>query len=331
MIKATFPNGVTQLTVSGLHQWDYGQTLQIEAAGLPALVEVHFACEGMTDAVVRSCSVDTGGTLGKLTAAIPDECLEQTSPVVAWVYYVGLTEGETVLTVVMPIIARTRPAQAPTVPAIITDKYTELVDAINEQVERLTDGDVTVSNAENAEYAEFAREAELARTAEGANIASEVTGEVGESSAHRYVWFSVNGSPNKRAYSENFKYNPATDTMKVGKVDGTAASAESLDLPDYTTYTSGQKIPGGVYLMIDGDASVIVDTKASHSAAYPFSPDEGTSALVCLTFAGSEADGYTIRRLQLASSDYGSNIDFRYVNDNATGVKYRRLMGYSVG
>ena len=143
MIKAIFPEGVTAMTVNGLHQWDYGQTLQIQASGLPALVEVHFACEGMNEAVVRSCAV----TSNTLTAAIPDTCLEQTSPVMAWVYLVGSSSGITTLTVTLPIIARARPQPNATIPDNTSDKYSEAVAAMNEAAAALAKGDVTVARA----------------------------------------------------------------------------------------------------------------------------------------------------------------------------------------
>lgn len=143
MIKAIFPEGVTAMTVTGLTQWDYGQTLQIQASGLPALVEVHFACEGMNEAVVRSCAV----TSNTLTAAIPDICLEQTSPVMAWVYIVSESSGITTLTVTLPIIARARPQPNATIPEDTSDKYTEAVAAMNAAAAALAEGDVTVARA----------------------------------------------------------------------------------------------------------------------------------------------------------------------------------------
>jgi len=143
MIKATFPEGVTAMTVNGLHQWDYGQTLQIKASGLPALVEVHFACDGMKDAVVRSCAV----TSDTLTAAIPDVCLEQTSPVMAWVYIVGESSGITTLTVTLPIIARARPQPNATVPTDTSDKYTEAIAAMNAAINSVSTGNFTTARA----------------------------------------------------------------------------------------------------------------------------------------------------------------------------------------
>lgn len=142
-IKAIFPPGASTLIVNGLHQWDYGRKLEIQADDLPALVEVHFACEGMQEAVVRSCAVINGVA----EAAIPDICLEQTTPVKAWVYEVGESSGSTTKTISLPIIARARPQVSATDPSIFSDKYTELITAVNEQVESLKEGDVTVANA----------------------------------------------------------------------------------------------------------------------------------------------------------------------------------------
>lgn len=143
MIKAIFPEGVIAMTVNGLHQWDYGQTLQIQANGLPALVEVHFACNGMKEAVVRSCSAASG----TVTAAIPDICLEQTSPVMAWVYIIGESSGTTTLTVTLPVTARTRPQPNATIPEDTSDKYTEAVAAMNAAAASLAKGDTTVARA----------------------------------------------------------------------------------------------------------------------------------------------------------------------------------------
>lgn len=147
-IKATFPAGVDTLTVHGLHQWDYGRKLEISAPNLPALVEVHFACAGQKDAVVRLASV-AGGVASVI---IPDTCLEQTTPVAAWVYEVGDTYGHTALTVILPVTARAKPTAA-TLPVAIGDKYTELIGLVNKCLQQLADGTITVKNAASATYA----------------------------------------------------------------------------------------------------------------------------------------------------------------------------------
>lgn len=130
-IKAIFPAGVTELTVHGLHQWDYGREIEIHADNLPGMVEVHFACSGMDTAVVRSCALIGGA----VTAAVPDICLEQTTPTWAWVYAVGETSGETILTIKLPITQRTKPHPAPAVPEKVSDKYTEAIGTMATLVE----------------------------------------------------------------------------------------------------------------------------------------------------------------------------------------------------
>lgn len=155
MIKATFPAGTTAITVNGLHQWDYGQKLEISCNALPALVEVHFGTMVSKEAIVRSAA----GINGVVTATIPDELLEQTRSILAWVYVVNSNSGTTILTVTMPVVPRPRPAAAATIPEEIGDKYTAGVDAINAQIAALQMGNVTVASAL------YAREANRATSA----------------------------------------------------------------------------------------------------------------------------------------------------------------------
>lgn len=107
-IKAVFPEGTNAITVHGLHQWDRGRKLKIQAPDLPAQIEVHFACAGMDEAEVRSCTVANGTA----EAEIPNQCLEQTTPITAWVYEVGGNYGKTIKTAVLTIVERTRPQPA---------------------------------------------------------------------------------------------------------------------------------------------------------------------------------------------------------------------------
>lgn len=160
-IKATFPAGVTALTVHGLHQWDYGRVLEISHPDLPAVAEVHFAAISSKEAIVHTVA----GVNGAATVAIPNILLEQMSPITAWVYYVGETSGETMLTVTLPVQARPRPAASPAVPEEISDKYTEALGAINAQVETLKGGNVMVANAAHATSADRAKEAVSAQSA----------------------------------------------------------------------------------------------------------------------------------------------------------------------
>lgn len=167
-LLAQFPAGVTGITVHGLHQWDYGQTLDIKAPDLPTVVEVHFAHISMTEAIVRVCSAPNGVA----SATIPDICLEQTQPVKAWVYFIDETSGRTALTVTLPIKARTRPAPSETIPVEVGDQYTQLIAEVNKVVDDLSSGEIIIRNATNAERAETAS---LATNAERAETASHAT------------------------------------------------------------------------------------------------------------------------------------------------------------
>lgn len=190
-IKAVLPVGNSEAVADKLHQWDYGQQLEIESRDLPTLIEVHFACQGMTDAEVRSCNaVD-----GVATVTIPDRCLEQTSNITAWVYEIKGTTGTTIKTITIPVIARTRPGKKETVPDIIYDKYTELVTEINEAVDALTDGKVTAANAVNATNAANATKAVTAINANHATNAenAETAGTINKYLHSVHLVGTVNG------------------------------------------------------------------------------------------------------------------------------------------
>lgn len=135
-IRAIFTEGIKELTVSGLHQWDYGQKLEIRGLALPALIEVHFACLNMTEAVVRIGTTVDGVT----TVAIPDGCLEHDTPLRAWVYVIDTVSGKTERTIHLPIAARTKPQGADSRQPFVVDEYAEAIDKINKTVEGWRDG-----------------------------------------------------------------------------------------------------------------------------------------------------------------------------------------------
>lgn len=135
-IKAIFTKGVDTLTVNGLHQWDYGQKLEIHGLGLPAMIEVHFACLNMTEAHVRIGTTADGVT----TVAIPDGCLEHNTTLRAWVYVVDTTSGRTERTIMLPIQERTRPQGADSRPPFAVDEYAAALEQINNTVDGWRDG-----------------------------------------------------------------------------------------------------------------------------------------------------------------------------------------------
>lgn len=166
-IKAKIPTGQNSFRTNPMYQWDYGQALEIEADNLPSLIEVHFACKEMTEAVVHTCSAVNGVA----TVAIPDRCLEQTSDITAWVYEIEGTAGRTIYSITIPITARTRPARSESIPQTVQDTYTQLITEVNELLEALQGGTVNVGYAAKAGLADKATTADSATTATNANTA----------------------------------------------------------------------------------------------------------------------------------------------------------------
>ena len=152
-IKVNIPYGQNSASVSGLYQWDYGQELEIESTDLGNMIgEVHFACSTMSEAIAVPCTF----SLGIGTVTIPDECLEQSSTINAWIYEIVGTQGRTRKALTINIIARTRPNIARDIPPSVTDKYTQLITEINEAINKIEDGTVTAKKAEVAEKANSA-------------------------------------------------------------------------------------------------------------------------------------------------------------------------------
>lgn len=171
-IKAHFPAGENTITVNGLYQWDYGQVLEIEAVDMGSeTVEVHFACANMSEAIVRPCTL----TVGVGTVTIPDDCLEQSSPITAWVYEIVGTQGKTRKVITLPIVARTRPSVARDIPQEVSNRYTELITEVNEAVNALESGNVIAKRAENATLADRATSAGNASSANYAVSAGNAT------------------------------------------------------------------------------------------------------------------------------------------------------------
>ena len=161
-IKVNIPSGQNTATVSGLYQWDYGQVLEIESADLGNMIgEVHFACSSMSEAVVVSCNFTEG--LGSVT--IPDECLEQSSNITAWIYEISGTQGRTRKVITIYVTARTRPSVGQDIPTEISNRYTELITEVNKAVDKLENGDVVVKKATEATRATSATSAGNASTA----------------------------------------------------------------------------------------------------------------------------------------------------------------------
>lgn len=214
-IKADFLDGGTEKRVSPLYQWDYGQTLEIESPDFSTIVEVHFGCPQLQEAIVHACSVVNGVA----TVRIPDRCLEQSGTITAWVYEIEGTTGATTKVVYIPIIARTRPPRTHEIPEEVSDKYTELISEVNEAVDALTKGEVTVASAANATSAVRATHADNASSAayaSNAGLAQNAScDETGKNIANTYL--SVEGEWQYATYAYNVIVPCGTYQIKVLK------------------------------------------------------------------------------------------------------------------
>ena len=163
--KVVFPKGETSVTIEPMHQWDYGRQLEIDVTGLPTVIEVHFACQGMTEAIAYACGVKNG----VITVPVPNGCLKQTTPITAWIYVYEGDCSKTVRTIIIPVTARTKPPEHEDIPDNVGDRYTEVITQMNAVVDGLRDGSTPVKSAETATTAE---KATTATTAESATVAT---------------------------------------------------------------------------------------------------------------------------------------------------------------
>lgn len=262
-IVAKFPLGVTENTVHGLHQWDYGRQLEIHADDLPAMVEIHFACLGMKVAVVRTCSaVD-----GVVTATIPDICLEQTAPIVAWVYAINGTEGATIKTLTLPITQRARPELEPSIPRDNSDAYTDFVNQVNKAVGDLKDGSVTVERARVAERLEMGGEVSVGH-AETATCLDDYASPGNE----RKIQIGLAG---ERLMPGQFRYLAAYEVDAAGENTGrikdvyppdvSVGHATEADHAETARMADGAQVVTGNKMAVSGGKVVNVNTQGLYS------------------------------------------------------------------
>ena len=180
-LKVLLPAEKLPILEGSLYQWDYGRVLEIECEEIGSeLVELHFACQGMPEAIVCLCTFSN--SVGTVT--IPNQCLEQTRPITVWIYKIEGTEGQTIKTFTLPITARTRPSKAYNIPTEYDDIYAQAVTKIDAAINDIEKGNVKAANAikaDNADYATSAGNAESASyatsagNAETANTANTAT------------------------------------------------------------------------------------------------------------------------------------------------------------
>lgn len=110
MITAKFTDRKS-ITIPGLSQYDYGQTLRIEGLQLPSVVQVHFSLEEMKG----TAQIRVGNMVnGAVEVQIPDELLRQetkeTYSIFAWVYVDNGVTGKTECKMRIPVELRSKPA-----------------------------------------------------------------------------------------------------------------------------------------------------------------------------------------------------------------------------
>lgn len=83
------------------------------------------------------------------------------------------------------------------------------------------------NTADKDKSVKHANTADSATAAGTATTTTNVNGENATVDAARHVWFSDSATETKRNYNDNFKYNPATNTVTTN-ISGSAASANSV-------------------------------------------------------------------------------------------------------
>lgn len=131
MIYARFTHPLTNVTTKAVTQWDYGRKLRIEGLDLPTAVRVDFGISGEDTTISR-----IGVTKDNVTdVVIPDSLLEQSKPLVAYVYINDTTEGKTVRTINIPVTARAKPEEFDTPEG--KELFAEAIELVNDAADRV--------------------------------------------------------------------------------------------------------------------------------------------------------------------------------------------------
>lgn len=195
------------------------------------MVEVHFDCAKLEDAIVRSCAVVNG--VG--TVAIPDICLEQATPITAWVYQIGGTSGATTKIIKLNITPRTRPSDSEDIPSTVSDKYTEAVEEMNLLIDEVKNGTLILSHASHAlksDTADRATIADRAEVSDKATIADEATHAATSDTATRATTATV---ATRAATSDKATEATTAETItpEVISTDDTTAEAFRITHPGF--------------------------------------------------------------------------------------------------
>lgn len=163
-LEANFPQNVAEIVLDGLTQWDKDVLLHISGEDLPDIFEVHIGYDGISEAFrFPLYKVD-----GVATIKIPNELLQQTRNIKAWIYVIDSEGCRTVRTINIPMAKREKPAEyESSLDDPQKDAVEQLIENTNELIDAFekggaggatitADGTVVSPNADFAEVAEWA-------------------------------------------------------------------------------------------------------------------------------------------------------------------------------
>ena len=168
--------------VSGLWQYDYGQTLSIEGLNLPKIVEIHFSLDDKNgDSITRIGLTENNIT----TVHIPNALLENNDiasnyNIYAFIYIADASKANTEYRITMPVKARPKPNVSgnPEEPEI----FHEVVGAVNKaasEIEQAKKESESWAHG-HAEYPDRDTDNAAYYASEAKNAAKEVPGRVKE-------------------------------------------------------------------------------------------------------------------------------------------------------
>lgn len=142
MIYANFEDGISNVTTISLYQWDTYQSLVITGIDFGSVTPVvHFANKRSKEALVVSGSLQSDRSF---KVSIPNSLLTEKYDIVAYIYQNTGFTGQTISTIVIPIVERLKPTE-----------YTQPSDEDIAKIEELElEAKAIISNLYAKEYSE---------------------------------------------------------------------------------------------------------------------------------------------------------------------------------
>lgn len=163
MVQVTFTNDYKQATSNPVYQWDYGRELYIYGLkSSDATIQVHFSDRSCERTIVRLATFFPTDNVSNFEiyykVQIPDELLENSYPINAFIYMVDAESGQTTHYINIPVVARKKPAGFVSKPnetqttileqgliavneanAALIERTAELTNYLNSEVDRVED------------------------------------------------------------------------------------------------------------------------------------------------------------------------------------------------